>query len=300
MHVYQNTYLKGYDINMKKFIKITAAASAALLLAKGLDNRLETSYYEISSPKLPKDFNNFKIAHISDYHNNPVHGLNKAIRREKPDIVVMTGDMTHDEPDSYIPAMELIQNLVKIAPCFIISGNHDIWRSDYEKFVAECKNVGAHFLRNETIDIVRNSSKIQICGMEDVFTKTKMKQTVKKYLDFFPQSDEYRILLFHRANALDFIKTHGFDLILSGHMHGGQIRIPGLGGILSPRSGITESEHLFFPKYFGGLYSFDSCNMIVNRGLGNPMPIPRFFNRPELGIITLTKNSAQINPILDN
>lgn len=281
---------KGSEFNMKKSLKFTAAASVALLLVKGLDNRLETSYYTISSPRLPEDFDDFKIAHISDYHNNPIPGLNKAIKNESPDIIIMTGDMTHDEPQSYSPAIELIHNLTKIAPCFLISGNHDIWRSDYENFVSECKNSGACFLRNEQTDIFRNSSKIQICGMEDVFTKNRMKDAVQKSLTFFGHSEDFRILLFHRANALDFIKNSGFDLILSGHMHGGQIRIPHFGGIFSPRSSISENHRFLFPKYSAGLYTYNTCHMIVSRGLGNPTPIPRFFNRPELCIITLKKN----------
>ena len=282
---------------MKKFIKYTALASAALVMSKGLDNRLETSYYTVGSPKLPDDFDGFKIAHISDYHNDPVPGLGDEIRRAEPDIIVMTGDMTHDTPASYTPAIELISHLSKIAPCYMVSGNHDIWRSDYEDFIADCEKAGACFLRNEQVFIEKVESRILLCGMEDVFTKTRMKQTVEKYLKLFPKTPDYRILLFHRANALDLLKDSGFDLILAGHMHGGQIRIPGVGGVLSPRSALAEGGHILFPKYFGGLYKNGDCSMIVNRGLGNPMPIPRFFNRPELGIITLKKIP---NQTLDN
>lgn len=271
---------------MKKFTKIAGLTAITLLAAKGLDNRIELSYYTVESPKLPKVFNNFKIVHISDYHNDPVAGLIGEVRNEEPDIIVMTGDMTHDN-GTYLPAVELIKKLIKIAPCYIVSGNHDIWRSDYNEYISACKDTGAVFLQNERTEIRREDSLIYISGMEDAFTKVRLKNTVKKYLEHFSVTDEYQILLFHRANALDFIKDFGFDLILSGHLHGGQFRIPGIGGLFSPLSSLSENGNIFFPKYFGGRYDCGNTAMIVNRGTGNPTPIPRLFNRPEIGVITL-------------
>ena len=272
---------------MRKTIKFAAAGAAAAFLIKGLDNRLETNYYNIYSKRLPEVFDNFKIAHISDYHNDPILGLKEKIQKEAPEIIVMTGDMTHDKNCSFLPAVELLKSLVKIAPCYMISGNHDIWRSDYNEYVASCRRTGAYFLQNERVAVIKGNQKIYISGMEDVFTKTRMQKTIIKYLKYFSVTDEYQIMLFHRANALDYIKDFGFDLILSGHMHGGQIRIPYIGGIFSPISSLGEGTKMLMPKYFGGCYKSDKSVMIVNRGLGNPMPFPRFFNRPELGIITL-------------
>lgn len=272
---------------MKTAIKIAVGTAAALLLAKGLDNRVETSYYSVSSPKIPKEFNHFKIVQISDYHNDPVPGLIEEISHEAPDLIVMTGDMTHDKFGTFTPAVELVKRLMKIAPCIMVSGNHDVWRSDYREFVRACKNAGAVFLQNERKAIVKNGQKIYISGMEDVFTKTRMQKTINQYLENFSTTEEFQIMLFHRANALDSLKDYGFDLILSGHMHGGQIRIPGFGGLLAPLSSLGDNSKLFFPKYFGGRYESEKSVMIVNRGLGNPMPVPRFFNRPEIGVILL-------------
>ncbi len=272
---------------MKNLIKFAALGSAALFLAKGLDNRIEVSYFDISSPKIPKEFNGFKIVHISDYHNDPVPGLVEEIAHNSPDIIVMTGDMTDDKHKSARPALELIGRLLKIAPCYIVSGNHDLWRHDFNSYVKSCKDMGAVFLQNETAKILRNNKKILISGMEDMFSKVNIKKTIEEYLEFFYKSEEYQIFLFHRANALDYVKDFGFDLILSGHMHGGHVRIPGIGGVFSPFSSFAENKKFLFPKYFGGMYNSNDCTMIVNRGSGNPTPIPRFFNRPEIGVITL-------------
>ena len=101
--------------------------------------------------------------------------------------------------------------------------------------------------------------------------------------------DGFEILLFHRANLLDEFADCSFDLILSGHMHGGQVRIPMLGGLAAPRSSYSSKESVFFPRYFGGRYEMNGTVMIVNRGLGNPTVIPRLFNRPEMIVITLKK-----------
>lgn len=272
---------------MKKTFKFALGAAALLVAAKGLDNRIEVTYYNVPSPKIPREFDNFKIVHISDYHNDPAPGLISEIKTAHPDIIVMTGDMTHDKGGSYLPALELIKRLVKIAPCYIVSGNHDIWRNDYPEFVSDCRNAGAIFLQNETVPIKQGESEILISGMEDVFSKVRSRQKITQYLKNFSVSEQYQILLFHRANALDCIKDFGFDLILAGHLHGGQVRIPHFGGVCSPLSGMTEDKTILFPKYSGGIYKHKDCTMIVNRGIGNPMPIPRLYNRPEIGIITL-------------
>ena len=281
---------------MKKSLKLALGGIAAYTAFKALDSRLDVSYYDITSEKLPEEFDNFKIAHISDYHNRPVIGLIEKIKSESPDIIAMTGDMTSDKKDeSFMPAIELIQKLNAVAPCFIISGNHDTWRSDYARYVAHCRKEGAYFLQNEYLKIYKNNKFIIISGMEDVFTKVRAKSKIKESLKYFSLSDEFQILLFHRANALDEVKDFGFDLILSGHLHGGQIRIPHYKGVFSPLSSIGNDESLFFPKYSYGLYTFGNTSMIVNRGLGNPMIIPRIFNRPELGIITLKSTQNHID-----
>ena len=125
--------------------------------------------------------------------------------------------------------------------------------------------------------------------MNETTIQDRVKCAAKKLGKF----DGYEILLFHRANLFELLDGYGFDLVLAGHMHGGQIRLPLIGGMVSPKTSIL-SDKMLRPKYFAGAYSYSDMTMLVSRGLGNPMILPRIFNRPELLSITLkTKKIGQ-------
>ncbi len=273
-----------------KLIKTLALTGGVLCLAKGLDDRLETTRYVIRSKKLPDAFDGYRISQISDYHADSVPGLVSEIESEAPDIIVSTGDLVHDD-GSYAAGIRLCERLTKIAPVYAVNGNHDLWRSDYEEFEAELASTGVKMLHNERREIEKDGAKIGLAGIDDPFSLdgAKIVKTVKSAADKLPPYNGFDILLFHRANMLDMLKNRGFDLIISGHMHGGQFRLPVLGGVVSPKSSWSSEKSAFFPKYFAGHYSYKETNMIVSRGLGNPMLIPRIFNRPELVTITLKK-----------
>jgi hypothetical protein len=273
---------------MKKLIKTLALTGGILCVVKGLDDRLETTHYMMESPKIPEEFNGFRILQISDYHADSIPGLTDEIRNEAPDIIVSTGDLVHDR-GSYAPGVRLCERLVTIAPVYAVTGNHDLWRNDYHEFEAELTALGVKTLHDERIELEKNGAKIGLAGIEDPFTQDSehIKSKIKRSLKNLPKYDGYDILLFHRANWLDLFKNQGFDLILSGHMHGGQFRLPvGGKGVVAPKSG-WSGERLFFPKYFAGHYKSTQTQMIVNRGVGNPMIIPRLFNRPEITVVTL-------------
>lgn len=271
-----------------KLISKIVLAGAVVVIAKGLDNRLEVSHYTVKSNKLPKEFDGFKIMHLSDFHCDTTAGLTDAVRNEHPDIICITGDMTHDT-GSYEPFMRLLEDILKIAPVYMISGNHDVWRNDYDEMIEKCKNIGAIVLQNETDYIEINSEKITISGLEDPssVTHSKIHKKIQDGLNNLLVSDGFNVLMFHRANLLDVFKNTDFDLILSGHMHGGQFRIPGIGGVVSPKTNFMQKGRIFFPKYFGGEYTLNDTKMIVSRGIGNPTILPRVFNRPEICSIIL-------------
>lgn len=275
---------------MKGFLKGAALAGGAFLAIKAFDTRLEVTTYEIESECIPESFDGFKIVHLSDYHNDTVPELVSEIRDECPDIIVCTGDMA-DDKGAYYPALRLIEKIVKIAPCYMVTGNHDLWRADYERMEEDMEKAGAVFLHNENFTISRNGENIILSGIDDPYYcgKSKIKTCLSKAACRVSNPEEYNILLFHRANLLDEFVGYGFDLILSGHMHGGHVRIPGVGGVASPRSSWQDSENILFPKYFGGKFEINGTTMIVNRGLGNPTFIPRLFNRPEMIVVKLKK-----------
>jgi len=267
---------------------ILLLGAAALIAAKGLDNRLEVTHYKVTSPKIPEDFDNFRISLIADFHCDTTAGLADAIREEHPDIICASGDMTHDDR-SYEPFINLLRSLVEIAPVYIVSGNHDVWRHNYKELVTRCRELGAVFLQDERVFVKRGGSEIAISGIEDPFSVTYngIREHLIGSLSKLQRYDGFDVLMFHRANLMDMIPDGRFDLILAGHMHGGQFRIPGLGGVLCPKTNFHDNTKILFPKYFGGEYSKKNTKMIVTRGIGNPTIIPRLFNRPEICTITL-------------
>lgn len=265
-----------------------ALTGGILCAVKGLDNRLEVTHYIIESPEIPEEFNNFRILQISDYHSDSVAGLVNEISSEAPDIIVSTGDLVHDK-GSYMPGVLLCKRLVDIAPVYAVTGNHDVWRADYEEFDKKLADIGVHCLHNERIELKKGSKCIGLCGIDDPFSVdgNNITDTLKNSINEVGQYDGFDVLLFHRANLFDTLKNCNFDLILSGHMHGGQFRLPNGKGVVAPKSGWGSNSPMLFPKYVGGYYKHNKTRMIVSRGIGNPMIIPRLFNRPEIVVITL-------------
>ncbi len=249
---------------------------------------LKVTPYTIKSEKIPESFSGFKIVHLSDLHCEPKKGVLSEVARLCPDIIVMTGDMTDDEKP-YGSFLKLLTSLLKIAPCFMVSGNHDVKRADYRKYVEECRSLGAVCLQDESIEISLGDDRIIIAGIEDPSGRTDrvIEEKTKESLKRLAREEDFEILLYHRANKLDLFKDEGFDLILSGHMHGGQIRIPCIGGVLGPKSSFATKDRPVFPKYSGGQYRVGESDAIVNCGLGNPVPLPRFGNPTEIVLVTL-------------
>lgn len=254
--------------------------------------RPEISKYCISSEKIPEAFDRFCIAHISDTHSYPADGILELVTSQKPDIICITGDMFHDDGKDAPEFWALFSKLLELAPVYLVTGNHDLWREDSAFMIRKVRKMGGILLDSDMAVLERDGEKIALFGVGDPFSK--IPKLIEKSIntEFFklPQFDGYKILLYHRANLFDRIKDFGFNLILSGHMHGGQIRI--FGGLLAPTSAIL-SGRMVFPKYTSGEFIYNSSSMIVNRGASNTLPIPRLFNPPDVGIITLLhKNKA--------
>lgn len=251
----------------------------------------EKTEYEIAATNLPDSFNGFKIAHISDIHSRPAKGVTEIISEVKPDITVITGDLVHDDDKSIVEVNELLLKILEISPVYMVTGNHDVWRCGREKIFNGFEALGAQLLDGMFTEIEKNGEKIALFGIGDPFSRLPqvISERVRADIQKLPEYSGYKILLFHRANLFDEIKDSGFDLILSGHMHGGQIRLPCLGGVLAPSSAILSKKRMLFPKYcFGEVHSGETT-MLINRGIGNTLPFPRFGNRPEVGIVTLKK-----------
>lgn len=254
---------------------------------------LETTYYEITSNRLPDSFNDFKIAHFTDFHNTKIKKLTtkliEQLKKESPEIIVITGDLIDSEEIE--ESLKLIQEIKKIAPIYYIPGNHEAQiRKTYNIFEDKLKSDGVIVLRNEMKNIEINNDKINIMGIDDpeLFSSSSLlneDETIfKSTLDKLAENmDAYTILLSHRPEYFNDYINHNIDLTLSGHTHGGQIRIPVIGTIYAPNQG-------FFPKYDKGIFTKDNKSMIISSGIGTTGLPLRILNKPELVIVKLKAN----------
>ena len=259
-----------------------------LIVFLALWQRLTVSRYTVTLDDLPDEFNGFRIVQVTDLHcarfGDHQEELCQKIESLEPDILVLTGDMMDQNILDPEPTRELCEYFADKVPMYAVTGNHDQWIGtvDLTKLRQVYEDCGVTLLRHETVEIERNGQIICLSGEDDPahWGNDTVGYLQENPLTVEPAEDSVNILLYHRANAFPALRELGFDLIISGHMHGGQVRIPFAGGLVSP-------TREYFPDYTGGKYSENGTVMIVGRGLGNAISIPRIFNPPEVVLITL-------------
>lgn len=243
---------------------------------------IEKTNYVISSENLSASFNGFKIAHISDLHNAEFGENNskllEILRDAKPDIIAITGDIIDNFHTDTEIALRFLKEAMNIARCYYVTGNHEAWIgiTEYTKFEEKILELGVIVLHNEISILENKGEKIAIVGVDDPDYNGRFSENLKQAV-----TDEYfTVLLSHRPEYLVDYATNGYNIVLSGHAHGGQFRLPFIGGLLAPNQG-------WFPEYDSGIFSKENTVMIVSRGLGNSVVPIRINNRPELIIIEL-------------
>lgn len=276
-------YFEG-DYMKKKYIIILTIICITLcfmIYAYYENTSLQVTNYEITSEEIPIDFNNYKIVQISDYHNAKSKKLNNEliskIKKEKPDIIVITGDLVDAYKTDIETSIKLIKSIKDISPIYYVTGNHEEKIDNYSKLKESLEELKVRILNNETESIKKNGYKINLIGINDPTNETICEIELK---ESSYDAKSYNILLSHRPELLDVYGKNDIDLVLTGHAHGGQIRIPFVGGLVAPNQGV-------FPKYTSGIYQKDTTTMIVSRGIGNSIIPFRINNNPELVVITL-------------
>lgn len=242
---------------------------------------IKATEISVKNSSLPSSFDGFKIVHISDLHNDEFGDDNQRllslIRSTHPDIIAVTGDLIDSSRTDVDVAEEFIENALKIAPVYYSTGNHESRLKNFSSIENEFIEEGATVLRNDSVYIEKGTDRILIAGVDDPDFKTADTVSAIKSIK---EEDVFTILLSHRPELFDIYCKEGIDLTLSGHAHGGQFRLPFIGGLYAPNQGIL-------PQYTSGLYTNDSSEMIVSRGLGRSLFPLRFNNRPEIIVITL-------------
>ena len=241
---------------------------------------IQVTDYTIHSGDLPESFDGFRIAQVSDLHNTEFGENNEKllslIQNSGPDIIVITGDLIDSRRTDIEVAIRFVEEAVKIAPVYYVPGNHEC-RIDFTSFYAQLKAAGATLLLDRGVPIVRGEEHIYLMGIID--KNFYVDRTTEGALSSMIHDDvDFNLLLSHRPEHFDSFAYYGVDLALTGHTHGGQIRLPFIGGLYSQG---------FFPKYDAGLFVSGQTNMIISRGLGNSLFPLRINNRPELVIVTL-------------
>lgn len=283
-------------MNAKKKKRIVLLAVVlSLLLALGIwiawgNTALQLNAYTIASEALPKSFDGYRIAHVSDLHNAQMGKNNEkllsTLREAEPDIIAITGDLIDSRRTDTTIALRFAEEAVKIAPCFYVTGNHEARLDDYDAFKNELTERGVVVLENECLVLERAAETITLLGVDDPSFETDYlhgdaNAVMQDQLSALTSDDAaFRILLSHRPELFDSYADHNVDLVLSGHAHGGQFRIPFVGGVIAPNQGL-------FPKYDGGRYAGDGTVMIVSRGIGNSLFPFRINNRPEVILVEL-------------
>ena len=270
----------------KKHTGLKALAAAVLLCAAitaDSATRLTVSRYEEYSSRLPESFDGFRIVQLSDLHGAQFGKNNsrlvKKVAELEPDIIALTGDYFDNREDLAVTET-LCRRLTEIAPVYFISGNHD-WASGLISEAAEMlERVGVTYLRNEYEVLVKDGAEIVLAGVEDP-NGWKVMTRPDELVDII-QNDhpgDFTILLGHRNDWPEKYPRLNVDIILSGHGHGGIVRLPLVGGVIG-------TDRRLFPKYDAGEFRSGQYTMIVSRGLGGSI-IPRFLNTPDVVVVTL-------------
>lgn len=254
------------------------------------DARLKTVFYTIESDKINHPV---RLALITDLHSDK-YGKNqstliRAVEKQNPDIVLLGGDI-FDDNGTYDNAEITMRQLAEKYPCYYVTGNHEYWSRDVANILEIVKSCGITILSGDCDSIEISGQTLNICGVDDPDVAEYLVEGVpiENQLESAEEAalaagaGNFTILLSHRPELFVTYQKYSFDLVLSGHAHGGQWRIPFLlNGLYAPNQGL-------FPEYAGGRYDYETGTMIVSRGLAREStPIPRIFNRPELVIIDI-------------
>ena len=281
-------------LTKKKTICILSGILLILIVWAAWGNAaLELNTYTISSRGLPDAFDGYRIAQVSDLHNAEFGDGNQRLldmlREAEPDMIAITGDLIDSRKTNIAVALAFAEEAVRIAPCYSVSGNHEARVPEYRELKAGLEAAGVTVLDDARVEIEISGKSITIIGVNDPsfladYLTSDAAVMDRKLSELSSEDASFTILLSHRPELFDTYAAHDMDLVLTGHAHGGQFRLPLIGGLIAPNQGL-------FPKYDDGLYSEGNTNMIVSRGLGNSIIPFRFNNRPEVVLIELKSHN---------
>lgn len=250
------------------------------------------TYKTLRFKRLPKSFDGYKILQLSDFHNNCFYKKNanllERIKSINPDIIIITGDLFDRRRKNNSYGLSFAKQLIDLraAPIYYITGNHEMKMSSLNSLMKSLEAMGIILLRNTTVLLNRQNEYITITGIDPNIKEMQRDKEMAVFDDIIKKismqkrQDSFNILLSHRPDMFEVYAKNGFDLSFSGHAHGGQMRLPIIGGLYAPNQGVL-------PKYTAGEHRIGDSVIIISRGLGNSLFPLRVFNRPEVITVTL-------------
>ena len=291
-------FRKKLNMSKKQLIKLAAVLMFVVCLI--CEILFSANYLNISSfnIKTGKTAARFRAVLVSDLHNKEYGKSNKkllkTISEQKPDIIFCVGDMLNKEDSEREIAINLYTELAKIADVYCCLGNHERNYSDLEGLKRDMLKTGVKLLENEmeTVNFESGSITVGALGYFPYYEceAPYYNNSARRFLDDFTEQEKYNysILLAHEPEMFYWgLKDKNIDLMLSGHTHGGIVRLPFIGGLLAPNQGILAKNGDILPHYTKGFYSSGKANLYISGGLGNESFVPRFFNPPEICVINV-------------
>ncbi|GEN50381.1 metallophosphoesterase [Alkalibacterium pelagium] len=285
-------------MNSKKIIGYSIILVFIILTAGYLyyqNNAIELSIYDFEQENIPETFDGYTIAQVSDLHNKEYNGrLTTELEEQNPDIIVVTGDVIDRNRTDIPVAVQAMEEMMNIAPVYFVTGNHELASGVYPELQREIDRIGVIDLDNSYERLEIEDQEIGLIGIEDplflllddIMEVGSEELLIQARIEGLIEEagTDFNLLLSHRAELMSVYAAADVDLALTGHAHGGQIRLPFINGLFAPSQG-------FLPDYTSGQYSEDNTHMIVSRGLGNSIFPLRINNRPELVIVNLHSSS---------
>ena len=271
----------------KVWLGAAALAGAACLgtCVWAFQSALGISQYDVTLPQGMEGLDGYRIVQIADLHSAELEqDLEQALEQLQPHLIVMTGDLVNREDRDFAQALSTAALAVRFAPTYFVRGNHEVDNPDYDRLRQGLEEAGVTILEDQSVVLDYRGTSLNLVGVKDVTAHPgsraqaiqAMAQTAK---DLFVDG-AYHVLLSHRPSLLEAYEASGADLVFTGHAHGGQVRLPGLGAVFAPDQGLL-------PQITAGVHAAGQAQVVVSRGLGNGTPFPRLWNAPELVAVTL-------------
>ncbi|MET3576836.1 metallophosphoesterase [Bhargavaea ullalensis] len=279
-------------MKLKKTLVLLAAVLAVSVFLYWDNGRLTVTRHTIADSRLPEALDGLRIVQLSDVHDSEFgkaqEDLVEAVRKERPDCIFITGDFIDSNRFDLKKSMAMIPGLTGIADVFYVTGNHEAASNEVGAVTGALSDAGVHVLRNESVMVGRGDGRFAVTGIDDPLMgaggageDAHAAEALVEAAAGIPE-DVYQVLLAHRPEQLDLYAEAGVPLAFSGHAHGGQVRLPFIGGLIAPGQG-------WLPDLTSGVHEQGGTRIVISRGLGNSIVPLRVLNPPEIVSVTLRR-----------